>query len=232
MQYSNFTDPAIARAQEQDDPNDESFFGTSTTMKLKQIPQVMPGSYEARANKPDLKQMEIDDEIYNGKKKIDKITKLIQNYKYPDRCREFSHLKNYNWHFLLVPLMFLYLIIVAESAEITVKCRSIARNFEDPREVALFTFFELEVFAFAGILLGLFLWLSSKYILNALFTSGPQFNFKTSGVKLARDTLVRNHDDAFIFTGIMWTMSCNAYLLSDMNVSKDVTTKLQLSMVN
>lgn len=186
----------------------------------------MPGTYEARANKPDIKQMEIDDEIYNGKRKIDKITKLIQNYKYPDRCREFSHMKNYNWHFILVPLMFLYLIIVAESAEITVKCRSIARDFKDPREIALFTFFELEVFAFAGILFGLFLWLSCKYILNTIFTSGPQFNFKTSGVKLARDTLVRNHDDAFIFTGIMWTMSCNAYLLSEMNVSKDVTTKL------
>ena len=125
-------------------------------------------------------------------KKLGKIAALIHRYKQPNRCRDFSSMKNYNWHMILVPLLFMYLIIVAESAEITVKCRRIATKFKEPKVIALFTFFELEIFAFAGILVGLLLWLAVKYILNAIFTEGPQFNFKTSGVKLAHDTLVRN----------------------------------------
>jgi len=153
------------------------------------------------------------------------VTALIERYKKPDRCRDFANMRNYNWHILQVPLLFFYIIAVAESAEITVKCRSISSKFKDPKVITLFTFFEIEVFAFAGIIFGLFIWLSVKFILNSIYTSGPQYKFKTSGVKMAHDTLVRNHDDAFIFTGIFWTLICNTYLLSDLNVSYEVMIK-------
>lgn len=48
---------------------------------------------------------------------------------------------------------------------------------------------------------------------------------------MAQDTLVRNHNDAFIFTGIVWTTTINIYLLSDLNVSYDVTLEQQIVMI-
>ena len=48
---------------------------------------------------------------------------------------------------------------------------------------------------------------------------------------MAHDTLVRNHNDAFIFTGIVWTTTINIYLLSDLNVSYDVTLEQQIVMI-
>lgn len=86
-----------------------------------------------------------------------------------------------------MPLLLFYLVTVAQAAEITVKCRSISDKFSNPDQVSFFVFFELEVFAFAGLLLGLFIWISWKYCLNAVYSGGPQHNFKTKGVKHAKD---------------------------------------------
>ena len=75
-------------------------------------------------------------------------------------------MKDYNFSILLIPIMFVYLTVVAKSGEITVKCQSIAKSFSDPEIVSLFAFFEIEVFAFGGILIGLWLWLTLKYWTN------------------------------------------------------------------
>jgi len=130
-----------------------------------------------------------------------------------------------------MPLLLFYLTVVAQSGEITVKCRSIASHFNDPLTVSLFVFFEIEVFAFFGIILGLWVWLTFKFIHNCLYHDGPQFSFKTKGIKMANDTLVRNYTDAFVFTGIFWDMSCNSYLLSSLNISSDIMTSSQKSML-
>ena len=86
-----------------------------------------------------------------------------------------------------MPLLLFYLVTVAQSAEITVKCRSISDKFENPNSISLFVFFELEVFAFFGIITGLWIWLSVKYCLNCMQVNGPEHTFKTKGVKLAKD---------------------------------------------
>ena len=49
---------------------------------------------------------------------------------------------------------------------------------------------------------------------------------------MASDTLVRNYNDAFIFTGFVWTSMINMYLLSPLNISYDVMIKSQRSMIN
>ena len=108
--------------------------------------------------------------------------------------------------------MFLYLTIVAKLGEITVKCRTLALALPDPEAVSLFAFFEIELFAFGGILLGLWLWLTFKFWTSQLFQDGPKFTFKTDSVRLADDLLIRYHRDAFIFTGVVWSCSINAYL--------------------
>lgn len=190
----------------------------------------MPAAASGDFNLPSNKQIKRDDAALNGKK-VDDVEMICEKYKQPDRCRNFIKMKSYNWHMVLIPILFLYLIVVAESGEITVKCRSISNKFKNDDTVALFTFFEMEVFAFGGLLMGLWFWLIGKWICNCLFTDGPQFTFKTKGVKAAQDTLVRNHDDAYIATGIFWVASINVYLLTDLNVSKDVMTDAQQSMI-
>ena len=80
----------------------------------------------------------------------------------------------------------------------------------------------MEVFAFAGILFGLWVWLTTKFLLNGLFTEGPQHIFKTKGVKFAKDQLVRNFNDAFIYTGLFWEAMINVFLLSSLNSAKDI----------
>lgn len=42
---------------------------------------------------------------------------------------------------------------------------------------------------------------------------------------MATDTLVRNYADAFIFTGIVWDLSVNRYLLSELNVAYAITSE-------
>lgn len=98
-----------------------------------------------------------------------------------------ANLKNHNFNIIRVPLLLFYMVTVAQSAEITVKCRSISSNFTDPNAVSLFVFFELEVFAFAGLLVGLWVWLTLKYFLSSMYAEGPQHVFKTRGVKHAND---------------------------------------------
>ena len=80
-----------------------------------------------------------------------------------------------------------YIITVEEAAEITVKCRQISKKFDDPDVISLFVFFEMEVFAFLGILGGLLLWLVLKQCLNACYMTGPRHIFKTKGIKRATD---------------------------------------------
>ena len=65
------------------------------------------------------------------------------------------------------------MVAVAQSGEITVKCRSISGKFDNPEVNALFIFFEFEVVAFFGIIIGLWAWLTFKYILNAIYVDGP-----------------------------------------------------------
>ena len=125
----------------------------------------------------------------------------------------------YHWQFLLLPVLFLYIALVALAAEVTVKCRAINTKFDEPEIIGLFTFFEIEVFAFFGIMIGLYLWLTIKYTLNTIYSAGPLYVFKTLGVKKARDTLVRNYEDAYIFMGLIWTLATNAYLNSNLNKS-------------
>ena len=49
---------------------------------------------------------------------------------------------------------------------------------------------------------------------------------------------MRNYDDAFIFNGFFWDMSCNIYLLSSLNGSRDrmdepqVVTLNQMNVIN
>ena len=103
----------------------------------------------------------------------DTIKSLINRYKSSDMFRNFASMKPFEWNIVKVPMLFFYIVIVAQSGEITVKCRSISGNFENASSVSLFVFFEMEVFASAGILLGLWLWLTSKYFLNAIYHNGP-----------------------------------------------------------
>ena len=98
---------------------------------------------------------------------------LLKKHKKNHWCLDFSNLKPFQFNIIQVPLLLFYLVTVAQSAEITVKCRSISNKFKDPESVSLFVFFELEVFAFAGILLGLWVWISVKYYLSAVYTEGP-----------------------------------------------------------
>ena len=88
------------------------------------------------------------------------------------------------------------------------------------------------MFCFAGIIFGLWVWLSGKYILNCLYVGGPQFKFKTRGIKEASDLLMRNYQDAFVYTGLFYDAAVNVYLLSNLNVAKDEITDSQKSLIN
>ena len=144
---------------------------------------------------------------------------------------DFANLKSYEWNTIKVPLLFFYLVLVAQSGEITVKCRSISGSFQNNDVVSLFVFFEIEVFAFFGIIFGLWMWLTGKFFLNAMYHNGPQYVFKTKGVKTAIDVLTRNHIDVFIFTGFLYDMTINIYILSDLNQASELMTTSQTSMV-
>ena len=74
--------------------------------------------------------------------------------------------------------------------------------------------------AFFGIIFGLWLWLSFKYILNTLYQDGPRHSFKTDAVKHAKDLLMRNKIDAFTTNGIIWSFAINVFLINDLNVAK------------
>lgn len=122
-----------------------------------------------------------------GAQEISGVEALLKKHKTSHWCSHFSNLKPFQFNMIQVPLLLFYLVTIAQAAEITVKCRSISNKFEHPDAVSLFVFFELEVFAFAGILFGLWIWITAKYYLSSLFTGGPQHVFKTKGVKQAKD---------------------------------------------
>ena len=169
-----------------------------------------------------------DDEETKDK---DPVTALIKRYKKRDILHTLANLKTFQWQIVQVPMLFFYITAVAQAGEITVKCRGISSKFSNPNTVSLFVFFEIEVFAFFGIILGLWLWLTGKYFQNAIYHNGPQYTFKTKGIKSAADTLVRNHIDVFIFTGFFWDLTINAYLLSDLNASSDIIGDSSKTMI-
>ena len=96
---------------------------------------------------------------------------MLKEYKDKGCFAAFADVPPYVWTIFLTPLLFLYLVVVAQAAEVTVKCRGVSDKFgvEDSELTALFIFFEMEVCAFFGMIFGLWVWLSSKYFLNALY---------------------------------------------------------------
>jgi len=102
----------------------------------------------------------------------DAIEKLLENHREKDCLLDFAELPPYTWTIVLTPLLFLYLIVVAQAAEITVKCRYIAEKFTNQENTALFIYFEFEVCAFFGMMIGLWAWITVKYILNTIYLDG------------------------------------------------------------
>ena len=183
-----------------------------------------------KLNKPSAAQIKQDDVAKNSEND-DPISELIHRLKSKHKCYDLVNVKPFRFNLFRVPLLLFYLVTVAQAAEITVKCRSISNKFRDLDSISLFVFFELEVFAFAGIIIGLWIWLSIKYCLSCLFQGGPEHTFKTPGVKLAKDQLVRNFVDVFIYTGLFWDVTINLYLLSELNVARDVMVDSQKSLI-
>lgn len=87
------------------------------------------------------------------------------------------------------------------------------------------------MFAFFGILFGLWLWLTFKYILNSIYQDGPRHTFKTESVKHAKDLLMRNNVDAFITTGILWTFAVNMFFNSELNEARSLMASYQENLI-
>ena len=100
------------------------------------------------------------------------------------------------------------------------------------QSISIFVFFEIEIFAFLGIMGGLWLWLTFKYIFNSGYQNGPSHAFKTEAVKHAKDLLMRNKEDAFIMTGIIWTAAINVFLTSSLNLAKNLMAPYQEDLIN
>ena len=100
------------------------------------------------------------------------------------------------------------------------------------QSISIFVFFEIEVFAFFGIIFGLYLWLSFKFILNLVYQDGPRHAFKTEAVKHAKDLLMRNRTDAIITTGIIWSFAINMFLTSSLNVARGRMAEYQENLIN
>ena len=79
--------------------------------------------------------------------------------------------------------------------------------------------------------MGLLIWLSTKYCLSCIYVDGPMHTFKTKGVKMAKDQLVRNFKDVFIYTGMFWDVTINLYLLSQLNVARNVMLDSQEKLI-
>ena len=78
-------------------------------------------------------------------------------------------------------------MVVARAAEINVKCAEVSTKFADPKAVSVFLFFEIEVFVFMGIIAGLWVWLTTKYIANSVSSEGPMLFLKTPKTKYMSD---------------------------------------------
>ena len=123
----------------------------------------------------------------NAKQSNSTIVNIMRRFKLKDSWTKFASLKSHDWSPVHLCFLLFYIITVERAAEITVKCRNISKKFDDPDVISLFVFFEMEVFAFLGILVGLLLWLIMKQCLNACFMSGPRYVFKTKGIRRATD---------------------------------------------
>lgn len=97
--------------------------------------------------------------------------------------------------------------------------------------MSFFVFFDIEVFVFLGMLLGLWVWLSVKFLVNKLYFSGPVFSFKTDGVKTARDVLTRNKSDAINLVAVFWCAFVNYHLSIGSNYLSDRMEESQYSIL-
>lgn len=93
-------------------------------------------------------------------------------------------------------------------------------------------FFEFEVMAFIGLIIGLWMWLIVKYIIAQLFMNGPAFYIKTAGVKDAKDQLTRNHADANAYASLFYDFSINIFILGSSDIAHIVISESQRSIVN
>jgi hypothetical protein len=59
----------------------------------------------------------------------DEIKKLSDKSKEKHCCMKIAKAKPHTWTIFKVPLLLLYLIILAKSGEITVMCRGVSKNF-------------------------------------------------------------------------------------------------------
>ena len=48
---------------------------------------------------------------------------------------------------------------------------------------------------------------------------------------MAKDQLVRNFKDVFIYTGMFWDVTINLYLLSELNVARNVMLDSQEKLI-
>ena len=151
---------------------------------------------------------------------------LIKDFKDNSNCREFANI-SFSWVIPITPVLLYYLVVVARAAEINVKCAEVSTKFADPKAVSVFLFFEIEVFVFMGIIAGLWVWLTTKYIANSVSSEGPMLFLKTPKTKYMSDQLMRNNKDVYVNTGIFWQTAVNLYLYSDQNIAKDIMPDYQ-----
>lgn len=158
---------------------------------------------------------------------------IINRHNKKDCCHKFVHLRNHNWHYLLLPVLFAYVALVAASAEVSVICRInkeesdllVAQDIRNAKEIALeiskinelITFFAIEVFAFVGVMMCLFIWLTMKFLLNSFYVAGPMQSFCKTSTFRPRDTLLRNFKDVQTFIGLTWTLAINFYIGSQLH---------------
>ena len=115
----------------------------------------------------------------DDKKKSDPIQTLLDRFKLKDSFQQFADI-SFSWVIFQAPVLLYYLVVVARAAEINVKCAEVSNKFVDAKVVSVFLTFEIEVFAFIGIIAGLWVWLTVKYIANSVYTNGPMLAFKTN----------------------------------------------------
>ena len=120
------------------------------------------------------------------KRKDEKIEDLLDEIKEENFCMLIAKIKPHSWIVFMIPLLLIYLVIVYKASQITQLCRKTAQNLTElEQSISIFVFFEMETFAFFGIIFGLWLWITFKYILNCLYQDGPRHSFKTEAVKHA-----------------------------------------------
>ena len=88
-------------------------------------------------------------------KNKDPIKVLLDKHREKDMFYRFASMRYVHWRNFQVVLLFFYLIVVAQAGEIVVKCRTISDTFTNPKSAAFFMFFEFEVMAFIGLILGI-----------------------------------------------------------------------------